>query len=55
MAVYTVLFEKLYTILKQKEPKMLFQNVQNNEINGIFKMLKNKCWINVYYIKRKRL
>ena len=40
----TVLFEKLYTMLSKKrvqearDNQFLFQNVQNNEIFGIFKM-----------------
>ena len=35
--------------------QFLFQNVQNNEIFGIFKMFKNNRSINVYNTKSKRL
>ena len=56
--ICTVLFEKLYEILRQKEPRsqdVFFQNVQNNEIFKIFKMSKKISGINVYYTKSKRL
>ena len=61
MAIWTVLFEKLYTILRKKRAQearhnqFFFQNVQNNGIFEIFKMFKNESWINVYYTKSKRL
>ena len=42
MAISTVLFEKLFTILRLKEPKRQdITNVQNNEIFEIIKMFKN--------------
>ena len=46
IAIYTVLFQKLYTILRQRaqearDNQFLIQNVQNNEIYEIFKMFKN--------------
>ena len=40
MALYTVLFGKLYTILRYNQ--FLFQNVQNNKIFDIFKMFKKQ-------------
>ena len=60
IAIYTVLFQKLYTILRQRaqearDNQFLFQNVQNNEIYEIFKMFKNNSWIKVYDRKNKRL
>ena len=58
-AICTVLFEKLYTVLRQKEPRrrdeFFLQNIQNNEIFEIFKIFKNNSWINVYYKKPKRM
>ena len=47
MAIWTVLFEKRYTILRKKRAQearhnqFFFQNVQNNGIFEIFKMFKN--------------
>ena len=38
MATCTVLFKKLYKILRHNQ--FFFQNVQNNEIFEIFKMFK---------------
>ena len=60
MTICTVLFEKLYAILRYKEPRsqdshFFLQNVQNNEIFDIFKMFKNNSWINFYNTKSKRL
>ena len=59
MTICTVLFEKLYAILRYKEPRsqdsqFFLQNVQNNEIFDIFKMFKNNSSFNVYYTKSKR-
>ena len=60
MAVCTVVWKALYNfkIKRAQEARhnqFFFQNVQNNEIFEIFKMLKNNSWINVYYTKSKRL
>ena len=60
MTICAVLFEKLYAILRYKEPRsqdshFFLQNVQNNEIFEIFKMFKNNSWINFYNTKSKRL
>ena len=60
MAVCTMLFETLYTMLKKRaqegrHSQFFFQNVQNNEIFEVFKMFKNNSWINVYYLKSKGL
>ena len=58
MAFYTMLFEKLYTILRCKQARrkqFFFQNVQNIEIFDIFHIFKSNSWINVYYTKNKRL
>ena len=46
MAVCTMLFETLYTMLKKRaqegrHSQFFFQNVQNNEIFEVFKMFKN--------------
>ena len=47
IAIYSVLFEKaLYNIKVKRahnvrDNQFLFQNVQNNETSGIFKMFKN--------------
>ena len=49
MATCTVLFKKLYKILRHNQ--FFFQNVQNNEIFEIFKMVKNNSWINFYYLE----
>ena len=60
MATCTVLFEKLYTSLRSKEPRrqdnqFFFQNIQSNEILETLKMPKNNRGINVYYANSKRL
>ena len=44
MAFYTMLFEKLYTILRCKQARrkqFFFQNVQNIEIFDIFHIFKS--------------
>ena len=38
-----------------RDKQFLFQNVQNNEIFEIFKMVKSNRWVNVYYTKSKHL
>ena len=53
MAIYTVLFEKLYTIYTIIQA--FFQNVQNNETFEIFRMFKNNSRINFYYTKSEHL
>ena len=55
MVIYTVLFEKQFTILRKRAKEaryyqFVFQNVQYNEIFEIFKMFKNKSWVKVYYM-----
>ena len=47
-----------FKIKRDQEPRhnqFFFQNVQNNEIFEIFKMLENNSWINIYFTKSKRL
>ena len=46
---------KVKRALEARVNQFLSQNVQNNEIFEISKMLKNNRWINVYYTKRKWL
>ena len=46
---------KLKWAQEARDNQFLFQNVQNNEIFEIFKMLKNNRGIKVYYTKSKRL
>ena len=45
---------KVKRVQEARDNQFLFQNVQNNEIFGIFKMFKNNCWINIYKTKSKR-
>ena len=40
---------------KARDNHVFSQNIQNNEIFKLFKMFKNKCWINVNYPKSKCL
>ena len=44
---------KVQRAQEARHSQFLFQNVQNNKIFEIFKMLKSNRWINVYYTKRK--
>ena len=55
MVIYTVLFEKQFTILRKRAQEaryyqFAFQNVQYNEIFEIFKMFRNNSWVKVYYM-----
>ena len=46
---------KIKRAQEARHNQFFLQNVQNNEIFEIFKMLKNNSWINVYYTQNKRL
>ena len=55
-AVWKALYNfKIKRAQEARHNQFFFQNVQNNEIFEIFKMLKNNSWIKVYYTKSKRL
>ena len=50
MAVWKALYDfKIKRAQEARHNQFFFQNVKNNEIFEIFKMLKNNSWINVYY------
>ena len=58
--LYSAVWKALHNVKikraqEARHNQFFFQNVQNNEIFEIFKMLKNNSWINVYYKKSKRL
>ena len=57
MAICTVVWKVLYNfkIKSARHYQFFFQNVQNNEIFGIFEMFKNNSWNDFYYKKSKRL